>query len=326
MEIKVPRSAIGQAAGTSVTFDFHWADNVQHDDDIIEFAVSGDSAPDRRFNYRYDNGLYSALFNTNGNFEGWVLQHSLGGGVVSGGKLSCNVTGADPYMVKSSVALNPAFNRYLYLRMKNGTPGSSASFYWITSAAPAWNESRSVHFAIVPYDAVFRDYWVDLSQHPNWTGTVTGLRVDPVANANSGPIEVDRITLNSFILGEFDGDGVPDVDDNCPTVPNADQTDGDGDGVGDACDDCPGTPFGFQVGEGGCPPAVPGDFDRDGDVDQEDFGHLQECLTGSGVPQTDADCLNAVLDESDDVGPNDLAVFLACLSGAHVQADPSCAD
>jgi len=38
---------------------------------------------------------------------------------------------------------------------------------------------------------------------------------------------------------DLDGDGIPDAEDNCPTVPNADQADGDGDGVGDVCDNCP---------------------------------------------------------------------------------------
>jgi hypothetical protein len=36
-----------------------------------------------------------------------------------------------------------------------------------------------------------------------------------------------------------DGDGIRDNVDNCPNVPNPDQTDSDGDGVGDACDNCP---------------------------------------------------------------------------------------
>jgi hypothetical protein len=35
-----------------------------------------------------------------------------------------------------------------------------------------------------------------------------------------------------------DGDGVCEIVDNCPTVPNADQADSDGDGPGDACDNC----------------------------------------------------------------------------------------
>lgn len=35
---------------------------------------------------------------------------------------------------------------------------------------------------------------------------------------------------------DTDGDGVPDDDDNCPNIANADQADFDGDGLGDACD------------------------------------------------------------------------------------------
>jgi hypothetical protein len=39
--------------------------------------------------------------------------------------------------------------------------------------------------------------------------------------------------------GDADGDGVRDVDDNCPTIANADQGNEDGDAWGDACDLCP---------------------------------------------------------------------------------------
>src|SRR6266496_3087820 len=41
---------------------------------------------------------------------------------------------------------------------------------------------------------------------------------------------------------DFDGDGIPDLQDNCPTVFNPNQQDTDGDAIGDACDNCPSIP------------------------------------------------------------------------------------
>lgn len=52
VEIAAPRSTLGLGEG-SAAFDFHWADNVQNLDNVIEFALNGDSAPNRRFNYRF---------------------------------------------------------------------------------------------------------------------------------------------------------------------------------------------------------------------------------------------------------------------------------
>lgn len=43
----------------------------------------------------------------------------------------------------------------------------------------------------------------------------------------------DQATVT--VVGDQDGDGVPDGEDNCPSTANPDQTDTNGDGVGDAC-------------------------------------------------------------------------------------------
>jgi hypothetical protein len=59
---------------------------------------------------------------------------------------------------------------------------------------------------------------------------------------------------------DTDRDGIEDGEDNCPTVPNADQTDDDGDELGDACDNCP---------------AVPNTDQADGDGD--DVGDACDC-------------------------------------------------
>jgi hypothetical protein len=59
-----------------------------------------------------------------------------------------------------------------------------------------------------------------------------------------------------------------------------------------------------------------GDFDCDGDVDQEDFGHFQMCLTGDGV-LVQANCRDADMDSDQDVDPGDFAIFRSCLGGAN---------
>jgi hypothetical protein len=124
---------------------------------------------------------------------------------------------------------------------------------------------------------------------------------------------------------DADNDGIPNVQDNCRLVPGPDQTDGDGDGVGDICDSCPSTLPGLTVDAVGCPPVVPGDFDRDGDVDLSEFGLLQACLSGPDVPYA-AGCAFADLDHDNDVELNDVYLFQGCMSGSGIAADPECAD
>ena len=67
---------------------------------------------------------------------------------------------------------------------------------------------------------------------------------DPAVSDITAPID----TASS--LADDDGDGVPDVIDNCPGDPNADQVDFDFDGIGNVCD--PGFGDGVHVSGGGC--------------------------------------------------------------------------
>lgn len=83
----------------------------------------------------------------------------------------------------------------------------------------------------------------------------------------------DTVVMWDFFLvsnPDQDGDSVPDAQDNCPAVANADQADQDGDGAGNVCDPCPADPLNDQDGDGRC-------ADRD------------NCPTASNPNQEDAD-------------------------------------
>ena len=67
-----------------------------------------------------------------------------------------------------------------------------------------------------------------------------------------------------------------------------------------------------------------GDLDRDGDIDQSDFGRFQACLSGPGIAQPNPACTATDLDGDTDVDADDLAAIRACMGGANVPANADC--
>jgi hypothetical protein len=51
LELAIPRTSLGLNK-KQFTFDFHWSDNPADLKDPVSLCINGDSAPDRRFNYR----------------------------------------------------------------------------------------------------------------------------------------------------------------------------------------------------------------------------------------------------------------------------------
>lgn len=66
------------------------------------------------------------------------------------------------------------------------------------------------------------------------------------------------------------------------------------------------------------------DFDKDGDIDADDFAHLQLCLSGP-AQSYESGCHDADLDADADVDAEDLGRFLPCLTGSDAPTDPACA-
>ena len=68
----------------------------------------------------------------------------------------------------------------------------------------------------------------------------------PRSSAASALLDLKKIALLLLLstslaacAADGDEDDVPDEEDNCPALSNADQADDDGDGIGNACDNCP---------------------------------------------------------------------------------------
>lgn len=115
---------------------------------------------------------------------------------------------------------------------------------------------------------------------------------------------------------------VADCDNN--GVPDSCEPDSDGDGVIDGCDLCPNTIPAASTDADGCPPLIRGDMDRDGDVDMDDQGLFQRCLTGPGETSYDPDCVRAKIDDDYDVDQSDQQFLINCLSGANIPAPAQC--
>lgn len=66
------------------------------------------------------------------------------------------------------------------------------------------------------------------------------------------------------------------------------------------------------------------DFDRDGDVDEDDLDHFGACASGPGIAQSDPLCFNADFDDDNDVDQCDFGTLQRCLSGSNELPDPAC--
>lgn len=195
---------------------------------------------------------------------------SVGDGVVVGAAFTDNVivngTGAD--LVVFELGAPEAFSLSVY----NHSLGAFTQAITFTPVPTGYVDCRNLAINAAQIDLTLFGIAPGAS--------VSLVRIDNlfVAGVTSSGSEIaDILALNSA-SPDSDNDGINDVNDNCPTTYNPDQTDTDGDGIGDACDpdgendNCPGIPNPDQkdTDSDGIGDACDSDDDNDGVLDETD--------------------------------------------------------
>lgn len=136
-------------------------------------------------------------FEKNGEWNGWYVIGGLTNENANQGTLSGTLINNDPILSKDYVHIIADQNRWAHIRMKNNTDGTSAQFWWVNEFGVYDAVNRNLPFTISANDTTYKTYHIDMSQDPDWEGTVKLIRFDPSnPTVGSGSIDVDYIIFD----------------------------------------------------------------------------------------------------------------------------------
>lgn len=156
---------------------------------IAAMAAWGEDTVDQVWDFQSGNNL------------GWRITAGFVGIDVRDGVWRAQSTGPGAYVENPSIflAANPKHCLRIVARFARTDPGfdrfpyADAKVYFSTDSAPGYSEARSVPFSTFG-DRRQREYLVFVGNHPQWQGTVRGLRLAPCSLAGA-LAEIDRIDI-----------------------------------------------------------------------------------------------------------------------------------
>jgi hypothetical protein len=167
--------------------------------------IPGDYTSARSYAYGLGIGRRAWDFNTAGNAENWVPGAQVTGLTVSGGVLTGQSTGADPYLFSPDITFCAAVQPRIEVRM-SATAGSAAKFYFTTDFDPAWSEDKTVSVALTA-DGLLHSIYFDMSANNRWSGRIRQLRFDPTDAAGTFTIDYIRAARDGGKAWQWNTDG-----------------------------------------------------------------------------------------------------------------------
>lgn len=158
----------------------------------------------------YVNSPWTWEFNVANNVEGWTgtnLTSLKASGPIppSDAVLLIDPAGLDPFVSGPPINADAATFKRVRFRMASNALDKFGAIYFKTAASNSFGEAKRVPFTVkdggycrLCGNAPYADYDVDMSGNLNWTGTITGLRLDPANAGQSGT--ADTIGLQYLML------------------------------------------------------------------------------------------------------------------------------
>lgn len=137
-------------------------------------------------------------FETDGDTEGWTainLSDPRGGPV--GGRWVLTASATDPMLLSPPLSLDAASHGTLRVTMaNNGNPPASSRMqvFWSHRRAPGFSEAKSL-WIDVDNSGAWSTYTLDLASHPEWTGEIEEIRIDPILYGDGHDIGLDSVVL-----------------------------------------------------------------------------------------------------------------------------------
>lgn len=125
-----------------------------------------------------DGVVESWSWQTDGDTEGWTAIHDLEPLEASGGLLRTSVLGRDPYMHGPEIDLPAADVAAVEVDFQAGTV-SWAQLFWKTDGGD-WAEARHLDYPM-PGTGLIETIRLEVGEHPEWTGQLLQIRLDPAS-------------------------------------------------------------------------------------------------------------------------------------------------
>ncbi len=166
----------------------------------------GDANANHKFYHIKGNPTNEWEFNTPGIKEGWFVHNIKSWSVESDGRFRIDPDINDPYIESPSISVSANNFNTIAIRMSSNAPDQNGAIYFKTSTSPEFSEDKKVVFSVITGPNWY-DYSILMTPNPRWTGTITGIRVDPSDTGrtdDSDAIGFDYIRLKSIAPTQSD--------------------------------------------------------------------------------------------------------------------------